>query len=117
MRTNHDYEPHFQPNWCAVDEYMPKCTARNVINDHPCIDTELRLFIKKKNNQRKIALRTGSQNYYGATQNIWSLRKRKITDAHKLRDPMHESPKRFWSFVKKNTTISVLPFFEKANIF
>lgn len=48
--------------WCdlfssAVNEHIPKCTRRNT-TDHPWIDSEILTTIKKKNNQRKKALRT-----------------------------------------------------------
>ena len=117
----------------AVNEHIPNCTKRSV-SDHPWIDTELLTLIKKKNRQRKKALKTKASTDVEKYQQLRHQTKQMISKgkkAHvtKLRDSLFENPKRFWSFIKTSTKINQKPTFlrdgrefikdsvEKANVF
>ena len=98
------------------------------------MDTELLTLIKRKNRQRKKALKTKvsidvekyRQLRHQTKQMISKEKKAHVT---KLRHSLFENPKRFWSFIKTSTKINQKPTFlrdgrefikdsvEKANVF
>ena len=95
-------------NWCdlflsAVDKYIPKHFVKNT-RDHPWIDKELSLQIKKKNIQRKKLKQTQSshdlEKYRKLRRESKKLISKKKKDYNKkLTESMFKNPKRFWSMV------------------
>ena len=80
----------------AVDKYIPKHFVKNT-SDHPWIDKELSLQIKKKNIQRKKLKQTQS------SHDLEKYRKLQ-RESKKLTESMFKDPKRFWSAVKSTRT-------------
>ncbi len=99
-------------NWCdlflsAVNEYIPKHFVSNT-NDHPSIDKELSLQIKKKNFQRKKLKKSQTsvdlEKYRTIRRKTKKLISKKTKDYNKkLSESLFENPKRFWSAVKSTT--------------
>ena len=100
-------------NWCdlflsAVDKYIPKHFVKNT-SDHPWIDKELSLQIKKKNIQRKKLKQTQSSHDLEKYRKLRRESKKQISKKKKdynkkLTESMFKNPKRFWSAVKSTRT-------------
>ena len=88
---------------------VPKCKTKN-IHDHPWLDTELLSLIKKKNIQRKKAIRSNSTHdvlkFKELRRQTKQLISKKRKDyALKLKNSITDNPKRFWSYVKSSMSV------------